>query len=49
MSQEEQTRLDEIASSAKFMIRDPKDVEDAFQKKMNSQGIYTTGPRGGKR
>ena len=49
MSQEEQARLDEIATSAKFMIRDPKDVEDAFQRKMNSQGIYTTGPRGGKR
>lgn len=47
MSAEEKLRLDEIAKASKFMIRNPKEVEDNFQRRMNTQGIYTTGKRGG--
>lgn len=47
MSTDEKSRLDEIAVASKFMIRNPKEVEDNFQKRLNTQGIYTTGKRGG--
>lgn len=47
MSAEEKIRLDEIAKACKFVPRNPKDVEDTFQRRMNTQGIYTTGKKGG--
>lgn len=47
MSAEEKLRLDEIAHSSKFRTKNPKEVEDLFQKRMNTVGIYTTGKRGG--
>ena len=47
MSDEEKVRLDEIALASKFMESNPQTVEDNFQRRMNTQGIYTTGPRGG--
>ena len=47
MSDEEKVRLDEIAKASKFMDSNPQTVEDNFQRRMNTQGIYTTGPRGG--
>ena len=46
MSDEEKLRLDEIAKASKFMERNPQTVEDNFQRRMNTQGIYTTGKRG---
>jgi len=49
MTDDEKERLDAIYQDAKFMVRDPKDIEDTFQSKQNKAGIYTTGPRGGKR
>jgi len=33
----------------KFLRPDPQNVEDDFQHRLNTQGIYTTGPSGGKR
>tara|TARA_B100000963_G_C22051903_1_gene419919 strand:+ start:161 stop:502 length:342 start_codon:yes stop_codon:yes gene_type:complete len=47
MTADEKLRLDEIARASKFMVRNPKEVEDNFQKRMNTQGIYTTGKKGG--
>ena len=47
MSDEEKVRLDEIAKASKYMMKEPQSVEDTFQKRVNTQGIYTTGRRGG--
>lgn len=47
MGEEEKERLDEIAHASKFRAKNPKDVEDTFQRRMNTVGIYTTGKRGG--
>lgn len=47
MSDEEKVRLDEIAHASKFMESNPQTVEDNFQRRMNTQGIYTTGKKGG--
>jgi len=47
MSVKERVRLDEIATAAEFREPTHKDKEDTFQSKMNTVGIYTTGPRGG--
>ena len=47
MSVEEKLRLDDIAHASRFMDSNPQEVEDAFQRRMNRQGIYTTGKRGG--
>lgn len=47
MSDEEKLRLDEIAKASKFMESNPQTVEDNFQRRVNTQGIYTTGKKGG--
>ena len=47
MTEEEKLRLDDIAKAAKHMTRSPKEVEDTFQRRQNTVGIYTTGKRGG--
>lgn len=46
---EERERLTPIAESATFVQPDHKEVEDEFQRRQNTAGIHTTGPRGGGR
>ena len=48
MLPDERTRLEALALNAP-MIVDEKDVSDQFQRRLNSQGLFTTGPRGGTR
>ena len=47
-SEAELRRIDEISIAAKNMLVDEKTNGDAFQKRWNTAGIYTTGPNGGK-
>lgn len=47
---EEQARLQDILDknpSALMLTQDERAEHDRFQSKLNKQGIYTTGPRGG--
>lgn len=47
MSDAEKLRLDVISKASVKMVTDPTTLSDNFQKRMNTQGIYTTGPKGG--
>jgi len=49
MLPEERARLDPIAQGAAKAQPDPKAVEDQFQRRQNTVGIFTTGPNGGRR
>lgn len=46
---EEQARLQQILDDHPDvrLVEDPQDVADVVQRRQNTMGIYTTGPRGG--
>lgn len=49
MLPDERARLDEISKGATHLQPDIKAKGDAFQRGQNTVGIFTTGPRGGRR